>query len=122
MAYRETDPLLPNDRPAPEISAYGSPADAESAESPQHAYNSDEELAVVDSAEAGQQPSASPKSFFLTAVTALVWAAILAAAIFPARSIWRGRPTIAERVDRILSDTPLIGCLSPVYKLQKEWP
>ena len=109
MAYRETDPLLPNDRPAPEISGFGSPACAESAESPQHAYNSDEELTVVESAEAERQRSVNLHSLLLTAITVLVWAAILAAVIIPTRAIWRGRLTIEERVGRILSDTPLIG-------------
>jgi hypothetical protein len=112
MAHHETDPLLPNDRPAPEVSAYGSPAGAESAEAaepPQHAYNSDQEPVVVEPAEVAQQSSVNTKSLLLTTVAALACVVILAAAILPTLSIWRGRLTTAERVDKILSDTPLIG-------------
>ena len=115
MAYSETDPLLPNDRPAPEISEYGSLARADSTGSPPYAYNSDEQFVV---AESEQQPSLNLNPLFITVFTTLVWAAIFIAIILPTRSIWQGRLTVEERADKILSDTPLIGpSLPPVCKL-----
>ncbi|KAI9781434.1 MAG: hypothetical protein M1839_006028 [Geoglossum umbratile] len=107
MAYSETDPLLPNDRPAPEISDYGSPAGVESTEPPQYGYNSGGEF-VAEPPEEQRQPSANLNSLLLTTFTALVWAAIFSIAIFPTRSLPQGRLTIEERADKILSDTPLI--------------
>ncbi|KAH0559538.1 hypothetical protein GP486_003950 [Trichoglossum hirsutum] len=108
MADTETDPLLPNTRPAPEISGYGFPARGGP---PGFASTVDDEsnkFIVTESQEIKQEPSANPKPRLLAILTALVWIAVFVVVIFPTRFVWRDDLSIETRVDKILSKTPLI--------------
>ena len=105
--YSEQDPLLPNDKPAPEIQG-----------SRPQSLNDDSDEELEDTGKLRQ------KRFddLTTSITGLVvpvifTVAVLVILLLPGgvlRGIWGdgwwpGPQTIEERVNRILTDTPLIG-------------
>ncbi|KAH0543525.1 hypothetical protein FGG08_002193 [Glutinoglossum americanum] len=105
MAYSETDPLLPNVRSAPEISEYRLPGNGEY---PLSADINDDEFLSAESPETEQLPSVDFKSLLLTTLTTLIWVAVFIIVVFPTGFFWHDRLTIEARVERILSNTPLI--------------
>jgi membrane dipeptidase len=117
MPYRETDPLLPRDKPAPEIQ-WSRP----------QSINDDGDN-VGSSGNEDSDPEPEPRMglcdifALMMGLTTLVFFLVLA---FPNgwKSIWGdglwGPRTIDERVNSILSRTPLIGTFPRVIYCQTE--
>lgn len=106
----ELDPLLPNNEPAPEISGYGysksSRGRFETAEDPEYA-------------ESVEESGASQFKSIIALFTVVVGFALLIALLVPGGLGWARDPpkneslAVRARVDRILTETPLIGPLLP---------
>jgi membrane dipeptidase len=104
MAYQETDPLLPRNRPAPEIQG----------SRPQSINEVGNEDAISPDTEITSKPRMGLGDIYalLLGLIALAFFAVL---IFPngfKEVLGDGPQTIDERVNSILSRTPLIGILS----------
>lgn len=107
----EVDPLLPKNDPAPEISGYGyselSRGQFESAEDPEYE-------------ESPPQADVSPLKSILALFAVVVGFALLIAVLVPGgigsglKSSKNESLTIRARVNKILTETPLIGSLPPI--------
>lgn len=116
MSSYETDPLLPRDKPAPEIQG----------SRPQSIiYNDDAYQPDSLNAEARAREDDEPSQAInvLGLIIALFTACGIALILFPEllRALMREMPskpqTIDQRVNRILSETPLIGIFHPLLNL-----
>lgn len=107
MAYTETDPLLPRDKPAPEIHY----------SRPQSINDVDGGDAMAGSAGEDNMPRWGVNHMIATCA-GLITVVFLIIVILPEgfRSVWGDGPwaplTIDQRVNRILSETPLMGIAS----------
>jgi hypothetical protein len=105
MGYYEADPLLPKDKPSPEIQG----------SRPQSITYQDDCEANADEAEDALEASSFDGRSVLGFLVALFTTTLLASAVFPEllKSVLDGLPfhppTVHQRVNRILSETPLIG-------------
>lgn len=106
MMPSEVDPLLPQTKPAPEISGYGFW---------ERPSNEAQELEDQEESTSPSSNTRSSLSRIIALVTILVSLSLFIALVLPgsSRSRHEGRQednaTIAARVDKILSHTPLIG-------------
>lgn len=115
----ETDPLLPRNTPAPEISGYGF-----SKSSTQYLHLNEiveeESTAEAPTDEPSNQRDAGPPPLrsLLSLFTVVVGFALFISLLIPGNGgPWQddGPPSIKARVDKILSETPLIGLHISMY-------
>ena len=111
MSYQETDPLLPRNRPAPEIQG----------SRPQSINEVASEDAISPDAGSPTKPRMGLGDIYIL-LFGLITLAFFAILLFPDgfKDVLGDKPqTIDKRVNSILIQTPLIGSpLSNVYKLQ----
>jgi len=110
----EQDPLLPHDKPAPEITGYGYSRETNN----QYDYSQED---GVDDTEPIRSSSASPLSTIFGLFTIIVGFALLIAVIVPGgiELPWDNTKnktlSTKARVDKILSETPLIGTIEILF-------
>lgn len=123
MAASETDPLLPQGSSAPEISGYGFSRPSKARYQPQKIVIEQTEYAKDEDVEDRSTEGFSPLRILLTLFTIVVGLAVFVTLLLPGTldTPWRGPKddtrTIEARVNKILTENPLIGLESRSYSV-----
>ena len=112
----EYDPLLPRDKPAPEISGHGF------SKSSSERYQEQDEEEVNETSRVELQTASSLLKTVIGFFTVVVSLSLLIALLVPGglgsswkKNVKNNTSSIKVRVDSIMSQNPLIGCYSSLF-------